>query len=365
MALVTKAASALGEEVLGDQPPGVSRWEVHTGMGDGPASGVVDRLFSGEAETFRREIFPGRAAVIHGPLARLQALFAPWCFGDVDELFAVESRRNQVVLPFPQGATRIMELPEPRSAVDFFRAGATVGLLDVHESLPGARQLLARLAAELKLPAEVLVMHAYGSPAGSGVPIHFDDREVLVVQLAGHKEWHVASSGVAGNRPRSGCMPGQGIPAHYSRSEVLESVRVFEEHHHVVRMAPGSVLFLPRGWWHRTVAGDAASISITIGIKIPSWSAVLGAALEHQLAARPEWQQLFAATGRGKQEFARLVRCLSDEMLEHEGQSFLDAFAGGVASAAVARGFPGKLNESLAPRSNMEPTEPGPRITPR
>jgi ribosomal protein L16 Arg81 hydroxylase len=125
--------------------------------------------------------------------------------------------------------------------------GATLLLHRVDHWHAPTRELLANMAAELQRRVEAFF---FVTPAGEqGLPLHRDDADVIVVQVAGSKQWHVheGPEGLDWNPDR--LAPGE------QPAEVLRVV-----------LRPGEVLYLPRGFAHRATAaqGVSAHLSLTI-----------------------------------------------------------------------------------------------------
>jgi hypothetical protein len=108
-------------------------------------------------------------------------------------------------------------------------------------------ELLAR-ALEVLLHQPVTTS-AFWSRGGMRAPVHYDDHDLLVVQLRGSKRWYLTQ------RPSELPNVWKGIPA--DDAQQLGA-------HTVVDLTPGSMLYLPRGTLH-TVDSDTASIHVAIG----------------------------------------------------------------------------------------------------
>lgn len=99
--------------------------------------------------------------------------------------------------------------------------------------------------------AQVNVYLTNGSHPGFGP--HWDDHEVLVIQVEGSKLWQFHSPlDLSPIRPLMGPMVGDfvGDP---------------------VRAEKGDAVWVPRGWGHTVLATDCASTHLTIGIHRPMW----------------------------------------------------------------------------------------------
>jgi hypothetical protein len=119
---------------------------------------------------------------------------------------------------------------------------------------------LAR-ALEVLLYAPV-TSSAFWSMGGMRAPVHYDDHDLLVVQLLGAKRWHVADSSELPNTWR-------GIPPD---SVELGSHQSFEVH-------PGDLVYLPRGTLH-SVDSAEESLHLSIGFTPLTLREALIAALD-------------------------------------------------------------------------------------
>ena len=106
---------------------------------------------------------------------------------------------------------------------------------------------LDRLARALELLLhQPVTTSAFWSLGGMRAPVHYDDHDLLVVQLLGDKRWYVASSSELPNTWRS-------VP----QTVELGTHTTFDVH-------PGDVVYLPRGTLH-SVASEAESLHLSIG----------------------------------------------------------------------------------------------------
>ncbi|MFD9592561.1 JmjC domain-containing protein [Kitasatospora sp. NPDC059973] len=100
----------------------------------------------------------------------------------------------------------------------------------------------------------------------AGFPLHWDDHDVVIVQLAGEKEWEVRGT----SRPTP--MYRDADPNSTPTEEIVWSGV----------MRTGGVMHIPRGHWHqatRTGSGSGKSLHVTFGITKrtgASWLAWLG-----------------------------------------------------------------------------------------
>jgi hypothetical protein len=235
----------------------------------------------------RREVHPDapRLEGLAGPLADdevtcRRAASTPGDWSDADRLWdrfltggtrapAFRLVREGVTLPRSRstrqasvGSRRIVDLVEPNHALEHYTNGATVVLQALQFSDPVYARLSTNLALSLDQPIQV---NAYLSPpAARGLDIHFDFHNVVVVQLAGRKRWHVWERLPRSQRPLK---RGPAI-AQPQTSELGATLldRVLE---------PGDCVWLPRGYPHAAETVDEESVHLTIGVMTVTWSRLL------------------------------------------------------------------------------------------
>jgi hypothetical protein len=160
------------------------------------------------------------------------------------------------------GSGRIDDLVEPNHVLEHYAGGATVVLQALQFSDPVYAELSTNLALALDQPVQV---NAYLSPpAARGLDIHFDFHDVIVVQLAGRKRWHVWDRLPRTARPLK---RGPAVPQP-TMSELGTPLldRVLE---------PGDCVALPRGFPHAAQTVDEDSVHLTIGVMTVTWSRLL------------------------------------------------------------------------------------------
>jgi 50S ribosomal protein L16 3-hydroxylase len=154
----------------------------------------------------------------------------------------------------------------------------------------------------------------YAIPDGGRTACHFDQNINFVCQITGEKSWDLApnthvihpltrhtagtppddSTAAIADKPLPNKMPSKG------------RIRVV--------LKRGSVLFVPRGWWHQTTAkGDSISLNFTYDQ--PSWAQVMAEAICRRLLKEEKWravafglQQEGVLAERAQAEFEALLR---------------------------------------------------------
>ncbi len=104
--------------------------------------------------------------------------------------------------------------------------------------------------------------NAYLSPPRSqGFAIHYDPHDVFILQLAGRKTWRIYGQHVR--------FPTAPPVAPVAPAEAGRPRRVLE-------LAPGDLIYLPRGVLHDANTGDEPSLHLTLSIELLTWRDVLG-----------------------------------------------------------------------------------------
>lgn len=141
-------------------------------------------------------------------------------------------------------------LVDPRKALDFFDAGATIVFQGLHRYWPPLTRLIADLELALGHPCQA---NAYLTPpASQGFAVHSDSHDVFVFQTHGRKCWE---------------LPGA---EHTPPQQVL--------------LEPGLVLYLPTGTKHSARSEESISLHVTVGINQLTWRGLVRRSLEPILA---------------------------------------------------------------------------------
>lgn len=265
-----------------------------------PAASILDRLLAPHtADELLTHYWPDRWLVVHGALGRLPPLFQARELQDMELL--AERYRGRVL--FLNGRKAPYMLPiENVSPALLYRSGLTVYLSNVAGCLPEGNALLRQLECEFGISEGTTRMGVFASPHGDGLPFHYDTTEVISIQLRGTKRFDLApvrelaypwgTQYLPGSQPFEDLYPQltNGFPDHAGLK--IESVH----------MQPGSVLFMPRGTWHYTEAGED-SLSISIAVCAPSAVDVVFEPLRLRLLREPAWRRpLYGVWGKGTRQ---------------------------------------------------------------
>jgi hypothetical protein len=168
------------------------------------------------------------------------------------------------ILPFeelllPDGMVDMVQLRKR------YADGYTIVLNGAERFAPELRMLTNAIAAEVDFQSQINVYTT--PPFAQGFTPHFDDHDVLVLHLRGVKTWHVHLS--------TPIIP----PERFRQRERAVDPATLGEPERI-ELAPGDVLYLPRGTIHAAESTDSATVHLTIGIHPPTLLGLLTAALE-------------------------------------------------------------------------------------
>jgi len=162
------------------------------------------------------------------------------------------------------GSTRYEGVIDPARTVAALADGATLVLQALHTYWVPLGRFCADLHAVLGHPTQA---NAYLTPAAErGLGLHYDTHDVVVLQTAGHKRWEVFAprfEAPLGNQHWSDVGGGEDLDDG-DLTPVLETV-----------LGPGDCVYLPRGFVHRVVSEDEASLHVTVGIHVQTWHHLL------------------------------------------------------------------------------------------
>ena len=209
---------------------------------------------------------------------------------------------NAVQAHLPEVADESLSIDAtPRDARKLFASKTALLFNNVNSISPVLTEWLETLRTDLGLPAST---HSrcmvYATPDGKGTAPHFDQNVNFVLQLHGTKTWWLAPNTSVVNPTQRYTMGQPCDPelASYMDDEFPESMADGQK----FVLEPGSLLFVPRGYWHRTEAkGEALALNFTYSQ--PTWVDVFTLALRSRLLLSPAWREL--ADGVSSEDSAR------------------------------------------------------------
>ncbi|WP_328377078.1 cupin domain-containing protein [Streptomyces sp. NBC_00440] len=222
-------------------------------------SAVVARL----GEDFLAEAFGRSYRLSRGDAASVADIIT---WADINEVLArhrMEPPRLRlsaegVALPLdaytvPEVAKRrtVFHRTHPAALHEQLANGATLVVDAVDELFPGVETLASELETAFRSKVQVNLYASWTGREGFGV--HWDDHDVVVVQVDGSKRWKLYG-------------PTRSAPMHLDMAEPEQPP---EEPVAEFVLTPGDVLYLPRGWWHAVSASEGErSLHLTCGLSV-------------------------------------------------------------------------------------------------
>ncbi|MFE9040231.1 cupin domain-containing protein [Streptomyces sp. NPDC007818] len=235
-----------------------------TAAADARSRVLETRLIGLSREKFAREVW-GRTPLLTRGAGDFSDLFSA---SAVDELISGRGLRTPFLRVAKDGSTApdssftspagvgasIADQLDDTALWRSFADGGTLVLQALHRTWQPVTDLVTRLGTELGHPVQA---NAYVTPPQNrGFDDHYDVHDVFVLQITGTKRWLVREPVLPA--------PLRDQPWTAHRAAVAEAAR--KEPYAEAVLAPGDVLYLPRGWLHAAEALGAVSIHLTLGV---------------------------------------------------------------------------------------------------
>ena len=191
---------------------------------------------------FREQYYGKQPLLIQGRPEKFAGLFT---WDDLNRLLNASSWPH----PDVQISPYYLQPDSAASVIEQCRAGASLIFNQIHQFDPKIGALTRALEAETGEPANAVLFMS--QPAQAAAPIHYDRHDVFVLQVHGKKAWSVYERTI--DKPINGMDEEPGDPP---KQPMLKC-----------KLAPGDVLYLPRGHWHQALAQQGLSMHLTFGLK--------------------------------------------------------------------------------------------------
>lgn len=239
-------------------------------------------------------LYRGGAAklqVSHGPLSRFPELQQVPELFDVRLLAAAYDEPVAVWFPERWFLTRehrqsYSQLFQPASALKLWRMGATIIFHHVHHYLPKVRAFIDRLERELGVttPFRPSDFNVFASGPGAGALPHFDPEHNFAIHLEGHKRWWMTENTALKNPKGTLFLGGEAGEAFLWKTLEKQPRKKWFGKTRVVDMRPGSTMYFPSGYWHRT-ASPKPSAHLVMAVHPRNWGDVIEAKVRAKLPA--------------------------------------------------------------------------------
>ncbi|MDN3578321.1 cupin domain-containing protein [Chitinimonas viridis] len=211
--------------------------------------------------------WPKEFVHITGPMSRFAEIVEHPDFAGVESLLR-SPLQGSIRADYTREDKRSEEDITPDRAIELYRAACTIYMtrLASEPILQWTRELDGALGL---LPGTTQV-NAFASMPGRGLSWHWDPQELFILQLKGRKVWHVAPNDYIDWPTKSGQAGAEKRPD--IRMQLKDPQRPVEspKSWDTIEMEPGSVMFLPRGYWHTTENIDE-SLHLVFQVKLLSW----------------------------------------------------------------------------------------------
>lgn len=182
------------------------------------------------------------------------------------------------------------EAPEAVSVYQMYERGSTIRISSVQNYWKPIWQLCRAMEQTFSFPVNI---NLYITPPESkGLDRHYDEHDVLVLQICGRKHWRSYGSAVS--------LPLENPPIfHFEKWNEVRDSRLAKEQDKAdpnatisveTILSAGDLLYLPRGHYHEAWTSDDRSAHLTVGIQPITWldlvSAALGQAAERDVRFR-------------------------------------------------------------------------------
>jgi len=237
------------------------------------------------------ELFASAKLVVsHGPVERLPAFLRAGLMDSVDSLCRGYQGPLQVSNGNPREGVQVAVVGAHASAL--LRLGLTVYFTELDRAIPDSGPWLRGLEASLGLP-ECAGLGAFVNAPGSGLPLHHDRFDQLLIQIRGQKELRYAPNSFVDN-PDVSFSPINAAQADWAQAYrhgfPRTSDEILDRGLTTVTLRPGSALFMPAGTWHTTAGQPDEALSAVVVVRAPSRLAIVLNLLRHYAGQSPAWR---------------------------------------------------------------------------
>lgn len=226
---------------------------------------------------FFARIYESEALVVaHNDTSRFDGLLS---IDDVDRIVTnVDLREGQLDLANAVNPVHRNEYLDAAgyidrgSIADFHRGGATIILQQAHQMDPSLGRFCRALEHVFSCHVQT---NLYLTPANAqGFKTHYDNHDVLVVQIAGEKKWRLY------NKPVDTPYRGEGFEQGKYETGAIAQEFVLKA---------GDCAYVPRGLMHDAeTSGSEPSLHITVGLIVRTWADLMLEAVSEVALRSPE-----------------------------------------------------------------------------
>lgn len=234
---------------------------------------------------FRRDVWLQRPVFLPEQDKRFPDPLSAFANADIRSLVGLTTRTVQAWMKQEDGRVRSASL-HAKEAVECYQRGATLCI--TADRAPFLVALKDTLGTSLGLPPGYGFANLIAVRSPFLTPCHFDPNENFTLQLRGTKRWLVHENLVVPN-PLHNCI---------MNGDVHEELRLYagdptkEQLNDAVldvQLEPGSVLYVPRGYWHR-VESSGPSLQLNLAFPAFPWVDAALPLIRRLLLREPAWR---------------------------------------------------------------------------
>lgn len=241
------------------------------------------------AEDFFTAYEKNEPFVVHHPKEALTSLRGLEFLSSLENLLNMWPHSIQAHLPDLRDESSSVDT-NPKDAKKLFQNGMGLLFNEAHRISPLLQSWLEKIRADLGISTQTYSRCLiYATPNGKGTAAHFDQNINFVLQIHGTKIWQLAPNEHVAN-PLTRHTMGTKVDAEMAGYLEEELPLSMPKSAQTIELKPGSMLFVPRGYWHSTEAqGEALALNFTF--TAPTWIDLFTTALRSRLVLSPEWRE--------------------------------------------------------------------------
>lgn len=164
-----------------------------------------------------------------------------------------------------------------------------------------------RFAVDIGQPQDRSDLSVFAAPAGARTRVHFDANENFTLQLRGTKRWVMAPN-LHIEQPLSNWRPGLALPEHWKGGAPPQDVP--KDGRSEAILGPGTMLYLPRGWWHEVDTVEGPALSVNWVLTPYSWAEAVARIVSETLSEEADFRANFGKPPEALQDQEAAVRRL-------------------------------------------------------
>ncbi len=254
-------------------------------------------------DQFLQDYWPSRCLVKHSSIPapfEIGRLGSVHSFDDLLPLLDQAPSGRISFLAYPMKARKKFRSVDRSEVVEVWKKGASFCIYGFHLLDPHLIRGLLQIEKDIGILSKGSFCCGYVSAKGEVVPMHMDFTDSFVLQVAGTKRWNIAPNEQIKYTPIV-WTKGLPIPREYGVKQFPKKMPPTKQ---TFDLKPGSVLYVPRGHWHETLA-TSTSISITFSLNAWAWRDLVLKVFEKRLVALEKYREPMPGVGNFQKKWIR------------------------------------------------------------